>query len=91
MKQNLFLMDGVTLAVLDVDNSTTNNQVHKVMATRLHDRIEALCDTPDTPGLPSCKVHQQGLDVTAALAHCAQFTSGWVIVVEDCEACRLTG
>lgn len=54
MKQQVFLMDGVTLAVLDVDNSTSF-VTHQV-ATQLPDRIKALCDAQDTPGLPSCKV-----------------------------------
>ena len=85
-RQRVLLMDGVTLAVLDVDNSTSL-LTHQV-ATQLPDRIKAPCDAPDTPGLPSCKVRQQGLDVTAALSHCARFTSGWVVIVEDdCEAC----
>lgn len=87
MKQRVLLMDGVTLAVLDVDNSTSFLLTHQE-ATQLPDRIKALCDAPDTSGLPSCKVRQQGLDVTAALSHCARFTSGWVVIVEDdCEAC----
>jgi hypothetical protein len=50
--------------------------------------ITTVCDTQEPPGLPSCQVRQPRIDVTAALSHCAQFTSGWVILVEyDCEAC----
>ena len=75
MKQRVLLMDGVTLAVLDVDNSTSFLLTHQLEAImQLPDRIKALYDAPDTPGLPSCKVRQQGLDVTAALSHCARFT-----------------
>jgi hypothetical protein len=81
--QNVFRMDGITLVVLDTDNSTLG------WYTQLHRRKKALCDATDVDWAPSCQVRQQGLDVTAALTQCANLTSGWVVLTEDdCEACR---
>ena len=85
--QNVFRMDGVALVVLDMDNSTTN-AVKSTPMISLQERTNAICDTVDTEGLPSCQVRQQGLDVAAALIQCAKLTSGWVVLTEDdCEAC----
>lgn len=80
--QNIFRMDGVTLAVLDTDNSTYGKY------TQLMNRVEANCAKEEIEGKPSCKVRQQGLDVSTAMTQCANFTSGWVVLTEDdCEAC----
>ena len=80
--QNIFRMDGVTLAVLDTDNSTYGRY------TRLLKRVQADCRQEEIEGKPSCKVRQQGLDVSSAMTQCANFTSGWVVLTEDdCEAC----
>ena len=80
--QSAFHMDGITLAVIDTDNSTLG------IYTKLHQREKALCDSTDVDWAPSCQVRQQGLDVAAALAQCANLTSGWVVLTEDdCEAC----
>ncbi len=80
--QSIFRMDGVALIILDVDNSTQGREMP------LLGRKKAVCDTVDTEGLPSCQVRQQGLDVAATLEHCSQFTTAWVVLVEDdCIAC----
>ena len=80
--QNIFSMDGVTLAVLDTDNSTFGRY------TRLTKRVEANCSKEEIEGKPSCKVRQQGLDVSSAMTQCANLTSGWLVLIEDdCEAC----
>jgi len=51
-------------------------------------REMAVCDTPDTEGLPSCEVRQRSLDAIAAMTVCAQSASGWVVLLEDdCLAC----
>ena len=80
--QRVFQRDGVALVVVDVDGSAPN-------ATLLRDREHAPCNAPDVKGVPSCKVRQMTLDVTAALALCANGTSGWVVLAEDdCVACE---
>lgn len=88
-QQNVFNMDGVALAVIDTDNSTLG----KYTPLQQDTRTIAACDT--TPqaeardGIPSCKVRQQGLDVTAALIQCAKHSSAWVVLAEDdCVACE---
>jgi hypothetical protein len=79
-------MDGVGLIVISTDNSTNPTQTGFVVLP--HRRL-AVCDTPDVEGLPSCKVRQITLDVTAGLSVCAQHTSGWVVLLEDdCVACE---
>jgi hypothetical protein len=79
-------MDGVGLLVVSTDNRTAPGRTGFVV---LRDRRLAVCDTPDAEGLPSCKVRQITLDVTAGLAACAEHTSGWVVLVEDdCVACE---
>jgi len=79
--QNVFQMDGIVLMILDTDNSSAGN------ATALQSRVVEICSV-DAQGLPPCRVRQQGLDVTASLLQCADFTSGWVVLVEDdCEVC----
>lgn len=81
--QRVLRMDGIALAILDVDNSTGG------MAKKMQRRERALCNTPDREGLPSCRVRQQGLDVAVALEQCAQFTSAWIVLVEDdCIVCE---
>jgi len=80
--QGVMHMDGAALVVLDVDNSTMGREEPLKM------RQQAVCDSVDTEGLPSCQVRQQGLDVAAALEQCSNFTSAWVVLVEDdCKAC----
>ena len=82
LKQNIHIMDGVGIILIDVDGSTLGKGI------RLADREKAICDTPDVEGLPSCQVRQRTLDVTKALSQCMKSTSGWVVLVEDdCEIC----
>ena len=84
IEQRVFQLDGAALVVVDVDGTGA-----APYATRLRDRQHAPCNTPDTEGVPSCKVRQMTLDVTAALALCANGTSGWVVLAEDdCVACE---
>jgi hypothetical protein len=84
--QDAMRMDGVGLIVVSTDNSTTPTPTGFIV---LRNRRLAVCDTPDTEGLPSCKVRQITLDVTAGLAACADHTSGWVVLLEDdCVACE---
>jgi hypothetical protein len=83
-KQGVFKMDSVGLLVLDADNSTRGRYAPII------DRKVAECSptAKDVEGIPSCRVRQQALDVTASLLQCARMTSGWVVLVEDdCEAC----
>lgn len=83
-RQHVDSMDGVALLVFDADNSTGGRFM------RLDNRIVEACGESgtDEAGIPSCKVRQQGLDVTAALTQCAYVTSGWVVLVEDdCVVC----
>ena len=82
--QDIFRMDGVGLVVFDTDNSSLG------IGIPLVNREIAICEPSevDVEGIPSCRVRQQGLDVTTALMRCADITSGWVVLVEDdCEAC----
>lgn len=83
--QEIFHMDGVTLYIMDVDNSTGNKGIPS-----MENRQVADCgDSTDNNVGPSCKVRQQGLDVIAAITRCARLTSGWVLLTEDdCEACE---
>lgn len=84
LKERVFQHDGVSLVTVDVDGSTDQG----VFAVRLRDRQHARCDSPDVEGVPSCRVRQMTLDVTAALTQCANETSGWVVLSEDdCVAC----
>ena len=85
-QQNVNRMDGVALALIDVDGSTVVSGVYG--GVRLENRKYATCDTPDVEGIPSCQVRQRSLDVTGALLQCAKLTSAWVVLVEDdCEVC----
>jgi hypothetical protein len=88
-EQQVFHMDDVSLAVIDVDGWTANRgETGVVHGYRLPARVMATCDTTDVEGRPSCKVRQRTFDVVGALAVCAMDTSGWVILVEDdCELC----
>ena len=97
--QGIFQMDGVMLAVLDVDGSTVDAR-NTTTTIPLHNRITSKCTTTttvDTGLVPSCQVRQQGLDITSALMQCAKkpltttttTSPGWVVLVEDdCEACN---
>ena len=83
-EQRVFQQDGAALVVVDVDGSAGMGS----FSVRLDNREFAACNTPDTVGMPSCKVRQMTLDVTSALALCANQTTGWVVLAEDdCVAC----
>lgn len=85
-QQHVFNMNGVALAVIDIDNSTLGKYT-----PLQRDRTIAACDTTQSepPGMPTCRVRQQGLDVTSALMQCAAYSSAWVVLAEDdCVACE---
>lgn len=84
-EQHVFNMDGTGLVIIDTDGGTRDAETR---GFSLQDRLMAVCDTPDVEGLPSCRVRQRTLDVSAALTKCQSITSGWVILVEDdCNPC----
>jgi hypothetical protein len=83
VEQNVTLYDGVGLLVVDVDGSASNFPWATPLA-----RERAVCDTPDTEGLPSCEVRQRSLDAIHAMTLCAQSATGWIVLLEDdCIAC----
>jgi hypothetical protein len=86
-RQGIARMDGIGLLVVDVDG-TSNNMSSS--ARVLPDRQLATCYEHEVPSdsLPNCKTRQSTLDVTASLELCAQYSSGWVVLIEDdVEAC----
>lgn len=90
--QGIFRMDGVSLMVLDADNSTSGRYLavrnRKTSCTHSNGEATATSVNVHNDNKPSCKVQQQGLDVVAALMQCAEVTTGWVVLVEDdCVAC----
>ncbi len=89
-KQHAYQMDGVGLVIIDTDGGTAGEAARgRPEGIGLQNRNKAVCDTPDVEGLPSCRVRQRTLDVTASLEKCRSITSGWVILVEDdCEPCQ---
>lgn len=84
MDQAIMHQDGVGLFVVDADNSSGS-----AMAYPLPNRELAICDhSTEVEGLPSCMVRQRSLDIIGAMAACANFTTGWVVMTEDdCTAC----
>ena len=83
--QHVYHMDGVGLVIIDIDGGTRDAQTKGVA---LQERRLAVCDIPDIEGLPSCRVRQRTLDVSAALEKCQSITTGWVVLVEDdCHPC----
>lgn len=87
--QNVHRMDGAGLAIIDIDGGTQGEAVRgRPEGYRLPSRLLADCTGPDSEGIPSCRVRQRTLDITAALSRFSSITSGWVVLVEDdCEAC----
>ena len=90
LEQRAHLYDGVGFMVVDVDG--TSNLSWPIYS--LPDRTMEHCDSPEVEAMndllwkPDCETRQSILDVGNALNVCAEYTTGWVVLLEDdCTAC----